>query len=507
MNDHLPDDVDRWPNSPWQLLGIDPNASQKELRTAYVRLIRKYKPEFYPQQYHRIRSAYDSLKQTTQKHPETLRLESDAAVDQRTVDESRPSDGPQKPADVTAERTDTQTPAMQPMAQKPTLNAAVDCFQLACAGQRQAAYDRLQQLASEPRVGPEPFAMLYWLLRLDPGLGKGRTPVTWIEEGLERVGYHGVLASLFQREIDADVSPAIRSSWVVRILSSGTSSESSELGRRCFHSAARTNQWELINTFLDALRHRSSPLDPRQSFEMLLEVLDCCAWEDAFQAQEIFRTCWDEIQQLPEWHLEYSQALYRYDEYIAISKAVNCARNHEHPLLRLICDGIVLSWSQTREVLLPIVASFAQEIVVDPIATLDDLDAIAGTNLIANETGTTAEIGSTAKVLLQNFYQALGGSQDDRSISEFQEKSKLVFDFLDDIGLCNYIHLRRPLLEFCLTHLIQPELVLAIIRSDPKYDFDVSQASIGDSLQSDLCMSIICRVFEFTEAVWRAEVC
>ncbi len=507
MNDHLPDDVHRWPNSPWQLLCVNPGVSKKELRLAYVRLIRKYKPEFYPQQYLRIRSAYDSLKQTAGKHSETRPFESNAPLAQRSIDARRLSGCPREPADLLAEQANGQTPVTQPIKQKLSVITAADCYQQACAGQRQSAYDRLQQLVGEPSVGPEPFAMLYWLLRLDPSLGQGRTPVAWLEDGLERVGYHGVLASLFQREIDTDLSPAIGSSWVIRILSSGTISESIELGRKCFRSAARTGQWELMSAILDTLRRRSSPLEPRQWFELLLEVLDCCAWEDASKAQELFRTCWDEIQQLSEWHLEYAHSLYRYDEYSAISTAVNSVQNHEHPLLRLICDAIVVSWSQTRELLLPVVASFVQEIAADPFAALHELDAVGRINLYAYDSRAKTEIGSTAGVLFQSFYQALGGAQDDSAIIEYQNKSKLVLDFFDDVGLCTYIKLRRPLLEFCLTNLIQPELVLAVIRSDSQYDFDGTRVCIGDSLERDLSMLIICRVFEYVDAVWRAELC
>ena len=57
---HLPDDVRRWPKDPFALLGISRNVDARELRRAYTRLIRDYKPEHCPDQFRLIREAYES---------------------------------------------------------------------------------------------------------------------------------------------------------------------------------------------------------------------------------------------------------------------------------------------------------------------------------------------------------------------------------------------------------------------------------------------------------------
>ena len=36
----LPEDLSLWPDSPFQLLGVTPGASERDLRRAYTRLIR-----------------------------------------------------------------------------------------------------------------------------------------------------------------------------------------------------------------------------------------------------------------------------------------------------------------------------------------------------------------------------------------------------------------------------------------------------------------------------------
>ncbi len=64
MSDHLPEQVSEWPNDPYELLGVSPNEDPKALRKAYVRLIRKFKPEQFPDEFQRIRSAYELATRT-----------------------------------------------------------------------------------------------------------------------------------------------------------------------------------------------------------------------------------------------------------------------------------------------------------------------------------------------------------------------------------------------------------------------------------------------------------
>jgi hypothetical protein len=56
----LPDDPARWPTDPHELLGVPRNVGPLDLRRAYTRLIRTYKPEQFPEQFRHIRAAYES---------------------------------------------------------------------------------------------------------------------------------------------------------------------------------------------------------------------------------------------------------------------------------------------------------------------------------------------------------------------------------------------------------------------------------------------------------------
>lgn len=59
MNEQVEDTL---PSSPYSVLGLDQAASAEEVRRAYFRLVRQYPPETHPEEFKRIRAAYDTLR-------------------------------------------------------------------------------------------------------------------------------------------------------------------------------------------------------------------------------------------------------------------------------------------------------------------------------------------------------------------------------------------------------------------------------------------------------------
>jgi hypothetical protein len=47
----LPDDPRRWPGDPFELLGVARGAVEIEIKRAYTRLIRRFKPEHHPEEF------------------------------------------------------------------------------------------------------------------------------------------------------------------------------------------------------------------------------------------------------------------------------------------------------------------------------------------------------------------------------------------------------------------------------------------------------------------------
>ena len=47
---------------PYEVLGIDASATSEDVRHAYFRLVRQYPPEAHPEEFKRIRAAYETLR-------------------------------------------------------------------------------------------------------------------------------------------------------------------------------------------------------------------------------------------------------------------------------------------------------------------------------------------------------------------------------------------------------------------------------------------------------------
>ncbi len=63
MPEPLPDDPRDWPHDPFLLLGVEPSATETDVKRAYTRLIRRFKPEHFPEQFRRVREAYEAALQ------------------------------------------------------------------------------------------------------------------------------------------------------------------------------------------------------------------------------------------------------------------------------------------------------------------------------------------------------------------------------------------------------------------------------------------------------------
>ena len=90
----LPEDLDRWPSNPYELLRVEYGVSPRDLHRAYTRLIRTYKPEQYPEHFRRIREAYESLL----RHAEMYSGWADALEpDDRSTQSDEPAEAPPAP--------------------------------------------------------------------------------------------------------------------------------------------------------------------------------------------------------------------------------------------------------------------------------------------------------------------------------------------------------------------------------------------------------------------------
>lgn len=62
----LPEDVSKWPRDPFDLLGVGRDSDTKTARRAYFKLIRKYKPDKFPDAFQKIHEAHESVSRMLQ---------------------------------------------------------------------------------------------------------------------------------------------------------------------------------------------------------------------------------------------------------------------------------------------------------------------------------------------------------------------------------------------------------------------------------------------------------
>lgn len=61
MSDHLSENYSEWPEDPYKILNVEPDDDKKTVRRAYNKLIRKFKPDHFPEEFRIIREAYESV--------------------------------------------------------------------------------------------------------------------------------------------------------------------------------------------------------------------------------------------------------------------------------------------------------------------------------------------------------------------------------------------------------------------------------------------------------------
>ncbi len=204
MTEHtLPDDLSRWPGNPYTLLGVPPGVNERDLRRAYTRLIRTYKPEHFPEHFRRIREAYESARNYA---PFYTAFEAPA----NSPAESRPDERPAPPtpeADIPSAPT-VERPAPQPPPR--SFEEELDeAWNWAIDGDETRAYARLLDLLDRYPRRPETCLRLYSLLTVAPELDNQRVPCNFLVLGLRRSGGGGPCHELYRREIEDNPDEAL----------------------------------------------------------------------------------------------------------------------------------------------------------------------------------------------------------------------------------------------------------------------------------------------------------
>jgi hypothetical protein len=384
-----------------------------------------YKPEQFPEQFRRIREAYETL----------LRLVELAQF-------AEPGAGGAVPA------------AGTPGGEADRLGAELHAlWELAVSGGEEPAYRRLKELSERHPGRPDIYLRLYWLLALAPALDPGRGPFDWLVDGVRRAGWSGPVAELVRREVRADpelglgtgyrtlVDESLRPGLVLAVL------------EWRWQAAARVGRGEQLPADVEGLRARVRDEGDEAWARLLARAVNYLSWmEDEPSAAAAARYN-QEIDTLNHVHARLQEEM---DHLEALRElAAGWRRLRMHPQSPAEVVAVVRAcWLFDRDLVRPQLWRFLGEVVRAPHEWLDKLD------LVRHE---GAAILNYLGGVLQQLAEETG------TLPELPPPEVLaprVAEFLLSKGGVGYPGLRGQVLDFCLREAVPPAVVAAFAGSD-----------------------------------------
>lgn len=474
MNERpLPDDPAHWPDDPNELLGVSYGVSPRELRRAYNRLIRIYKPEQFPEQFRRIREAYEHL----------LRI-AEMFADHAEASESPPAEEPQilpapkeqqakdaepwnagKPQPV-EDSTDEEIDAVR--AQEPG-DEVMALWQAASAGRPAAAYERLMQWTRQYAGRVELYQRLYWLLTLWPEVDARRVPVDWLVQGLLATGLAGPLRELYREEVADNPAEALTERYEQLLEAPVPTALLADLIEWRFQAAARLQRWDIPNADLKKLRPRFGIGEEQLWLRLVFALADAAAWAGNEDGARLLGMCSEEIARHEHLARGMSHLFDRFDllAEAAVGWLKACSRSRvPAPFLQLLAYSWSRPFGEVREPLLEILSWMAETPGIW-LSHLDEMHKIAPATL--------ALFGE----LLDRFEETQSAEADP---SDREARNALAWSFLLRLNADDYKGERSQLLMFCLREHLAPE--------------ELAEAASGDwerALLGDWPLRYVCR--------------
>jgi hypothetical protein len=430
MSEHsLPPDPSSWPRDPFRLLGVEPGVSARDLRKAYLRLIRSYKPEHSPEEFKRIREAYESALPWT-RTLEGRQGDSEAEAEPEPSNHFPPGQAPQS----------AWTPRPDDIA------AAPDPWDLACRGEPEAAYRALLERQREGRAAEDDYLQLYWLLTLIPALEPTRVPVDWLGQGLGAVGPDSPrMRELLRRELAADPTLALGDrlkGFFRRRTSPALAVDFAEARWRAARDAGR---WGVILADLHSLRTWMPDVNEDAWAQLLVAAAMNLAWADGRDADQV-KALARELEDLGSRRNDHSDDLYQL-EYVQMVKIGLDRLGGRNGPYSGIYRLLAISWDEQAPEFRARLRAYVDQLAQGPSVALQCLD----------------EVQATAPAVLGRLSTLLGGFEFEAFYflgpDRLDEIAPAIGRFLDSHIWTEYPSLRPSLLKFCLGEAVAPGLV------------------------------------------------
>jgi hypothetical protein len=452
----LPEDPARWPTDPHELLGVPRDIGPLDLRRAYTRLIRTYKPEQFPEHFRRIRAAYESALRLAEFF--SARGESEAAAS--TVQDFR-SPG--------ADASGSPELLHQPRTFDPADDANA-LWELAAAGHEARAYAGLVDLFRRRLDQADLPLRLYWVLALQPELDADRDQCDWLADALRLGRFTGAATELFRREFDERPGAALVASDALLTVDAPTERFASFLAAHAA-AAAGLDRWDIVREDLDRARQRIRPTDENSWLRLLFVLIDHAAWvavdptNGTSDAEVLLAECRREVAAIDHLAVHQAEAFDRL-EFLSAAAGQWGRMRVANTLPAELLDLLPAAWVKPFAEVRPLVADMLAKIVEAPQPWLRHLDQLAARSPTA-----LAFFGS----LLAQYQDRL--AEPPPVPHAPADLARLAAENLQNDGRWDYRTLRPRLLAFCLREAIGAELVAAVA---PVNDGQLAQAIAAD---------------------------
>ncbi|HEY1600398.1 MAG TPA: J domain-containing protein [Pirellulales bacterium] len=432
MDQHqLPPELDRWPDDPYALLGVTWTVAPRDLKRAYTRLIRSYKPEQFPEHFRRLREAYEIVLRHVEFRQATG--QDDAADGQMVVrfDTQRTPVADASGSPVPAES--RQPPSGGDATWTETLEGL---WEFACSGQESVAYERLRALFDRHPGHPDLCCRLYWLLALSPELDPARTPEDWLAEGMMSGGLAGPLGELYRRELVLNPDEAT-GDRATRLLDAPASAGvlASFVEARWRAAALTADASPTVAEDLQRLRPRIEREDHDVWIGLLLTAIEHLLWSENVVLRQIANEFKAEVEEDIHSHRRMDAALDRLEMSSEIAAVwQKPGLNLPDELVAVVRQSRVQEFAELR----PRLEAYFTQALVRPIVLFKQLDAVASQSSVAI---------SALHEPLAWWHSMVGPISDQRSEEQL---STLVCEFLKRSDFFDYRAFRPKLLEFCL---------------------------------------------------------
>jgi hypothetical protein len=465
--EHLPEDLDRWPDDPHELLGVAETADRRTVRRAYTRLIRRYKPEHHPQHFQKIRDAYEVALRIADYYEQVPN-------EPEPSEEDLPQDFPPVESSVesSSEGTEQRT---SPFAEPSLEDQCEEMWRVACDGDLPTAYARLLSLRERHFAHEEICLRLYWLLAVSPELDAGRDPCEWLIESLRADGNAGRSYELYCRELIDRPAEAALARCRSLLTSNLRVGFLSGLAEHRWTALGRLRHWEQIVSDVAALREQW-PLDESELWaNLLISAIDQLAWGEGDGNGNVVerarRSYLDELEHETQLHSTLEYALVRVDLLVAASDGWRHLRLKSNTPSAWI-DLLPLCWNGPRHELHRRMIPVLYDIAKNPATGLSQLDRMK------DWSGATVQLLTEA---VESFWYET--RTDEFSDSDEEAAGDLVRQFFRQ-HTGSYERTRTQLLEFCLRETISPDVV-GTVADDPAGRIVTGSDSVTDHVSVD----------------------